>query len=265
MIKNFSEYSIGMYLRCPRKFYYRYIERVKTKYKEKSTMMIFGNIVHNACKDFYRLKVQERSLDNLNNIFRNHWKTNPIRRQFKSIEEEREMGLYGLKMLENFYNSFGAKTPFQIEHYIEYKIDGYKLFGTIDRIDTDDDGLLSVVDYKTGHYYHDEDADSDERNLKTIQVRLYAALLYKNNKMVRDGSYYFYADDFFDKIEFTEEKINYDISYFYNLIMDIQHDREFIIQPGYHCKYCDFVDICQENSNNIIYNDNGSKKFNSDF
>ncbi len=265
MIKRFSEYSINTYLRCPRKFYYRYVINKKITKKPLSINMVFGNIVHNACKDFYKLKIEDRNIENLNKIFRNHWKPNPIRKLFDNIEEEREWGLYGLKILENFYKSFGTKTPFQVEHYVDYKLNEYKLFGTIDRIDINDDGLLSIIDYKTGNYYHDDNEDSGERNLKTIQIRLYAVLLYGNNKMVRDGSYYYYGDNFFDKIEFSEEKIKYDMSYFYELIMDIQHDKYFLIQPGYHCKYCDFVEECQENGNNIIYYENDTKKFNSNF
>ncbi len=265
MIKRFSEYSINTYLRCPRKFYYRYVEHVKVVKKELPTYMIFGNIVHNACKDFYKLKMEDRTLESLNKIFRNHWKVNPIRKHFSSIEEERQMGLNGLKMLANFYNSFGTKNPFQVEHYVDCKLNEYKLYGTIDRIDINNDGLLSIIDYKTGNYYHDEDEDSGERNLKTIQVRLYAVLLYCNNKMVCDGSYYYYGDNFFDKIEFTEEKIKYDMSYFYELITDIQHDKNFIIQPSHHCKYCDFIDKCQENGHDIIYHNKDDRKFNSDF
>ena len=263
MMKRFSDYSLSTYLRCPRKFYYKYIEKVKIEKKSLSISMIFGNIIHNACKDLYILKIEDRTIDNLQKIFRQYWKKSPIRKLFNNLEEERQIGLRGLVMLENFYKSFGTKTPFQIEGYVEYKVGEYVLFGRIDRIDAEEDGSLSIVDYKTGSY--NEESDELERELKTVQIRLYAVLLYGNHRIVNNGSFYYFHDNFFDMIEFTEEKIKYDTSFFHEVITDIQFNRDFIIQPSFHCKFCDFFDICQKSDVKMEYLENPTKKFDENF
>ncbi len=263
MIKRFSEYSLATYLRCPRKFYYQYIAKIKIPKKPLSTNMLLGGIIHNVCKDFYRFKMEDRTLENLHTLFRQNWKSNPIRKLFNSVEDEKQMGQRGLAMLENFHKTFASKTPFQVESYVEYKMSDYTLYGRIDRLDAEEDGSLSIVDYKTGGYYEKE--DEKEKELSTIQVRLYSVLLYGNNRMTNKAVYYYFDDNYLDTIEFTEEKIKYDNFYFYELITDIEYNKEYLPQPSSYCKYCDYYDRCSHDEIEIKYIDNPTKKFSEDF
>ncbi|MDA1468557.1 PD-(D/E)XK nuclease family protein [Brachyspira hyodysenteriae] len=91
-LQRFSEYSMSTYLLCPRKYRYTYIEKPFKKQKRSvNVYFIFGNAIHLACKEFYEQRAEERTLENLYNIFRNVWKRSGIRAFFNSREEEKEL------------------------------------------------------------------------------------------------------------------------------------------------------------------------------
>lgn len=248
-LERFSEYSMSTYLLCPRKYRYTYIE--KPFQKQKKTVhvnFIFGNVIHLVCKEFYLTRAEERTLDKLYDLFREDWKKSGIRTFFKSRDEEKELGERGLKMLANFYNSFSGKAPYQTESYMENKIKDYVLFGRVDRVDLSPDGSLQIIDYKTTKYF-DAYENDDERERKTIQLKLYAYLLDGAKCSVTSGAFYHMEEDKFDRIEFTKESIKYIGEWFDEIINDIRYDRVFEKNVAHHCKYCDFYKLCQSTDN----------------
>ena len=255
-LQKFSEYSMSTYLLCPRKYRYTYIEKPFKKQKRYvNVYFIFGNVIHITCKEFYEHRAEDRTLENLYNIFRNVWKRSGIRSFFNSRIEEKELGEKGLYMLSNFYNSFGQKVPYKMESYMENKVRDYILFGRIDRIDLSADGTLQIVDYKTTKYY---DLVDENRDRKTIQLKLYACILYGLKFKVTSGSYYHFEDNKLDTIEFTEQSINYLIEWFDEIVEDIRYDRFFEKKVGKHCEFCDFFKICQSKEeenydNNLVF------------
>lgn len=267
-MQRFSEYSLSTYMLCPRKYYHTFVEKGKKK-RVIHANFIFGGIIHETCKDFYNFKMSDRTLENLYSLFRSIWKKNGIRDFFDNKEEERKLGLQGLSMLSNFYQRFGDKTPFRTEEYIEYKINNYTLFGRIDRIDTNDDGTLTIIDYKTTGNYQEEDG-SKERERKMLQLRMYAFLLHSIKRMVTKGRYYYFTDNVFDEIEFTEDNIKYYAMVFDELIEDIMFDRKFIKEEGRWCKYCDYSETClsedipvklPDEYHSPLFENSGSDKF----
>ena len=79
-LQRFSEYSIGTYLLCPKKYRYIYIEKLYTKQKRKiNKYFIFGNVIHLACREFYQKRAEERTIENLYNIFREGWRRSGIK------------------------------------------------------------------------------------------------------------------------------------------------------------------------------------------
>lgn len=243
-LQRFSEYSLGTYLLCPRKYRYTYIEKLFKKQKRAvNVYFIFGNAVHLTCKEFYQRRAEERSIENLYDIFRETWKRSGIRAFFKSREEEKELGEKGLYMLSNFYNSFGQKVPYLIEHYMENIFKDYILFGRVDRIDLSADGTLQIVDYKTNKYY-DVGEDNEERERKTIQLKFYAYLLNSLKPNVTSASYYYFEEDKFDTVEFNRESAKYLGEWFDEIVNDIRYDRTFEKKFGKHCNFCNFYKLC---------------------
>lgn len=243
-LQRFSEYSLGTYLLCPRKYRYTYIEKLFKKQKRAvNVYFIFGNAVHLTCKEFYQRRAEERSIENLYDIFRETWKRSGIRAFFKSRGEEKELGEKGLYMLSNFYNSFGQKVPYLIEHYMENIFKDYILFGRVDRIDLSADGTLQIVDYKTNKYY-DVGEDNEERERKTIQLKFYAYLLNSLKPNVTSASYYYFEEDKFDTVEFNRESAKYLGEWFDEIVNDIRYDRTFEKKFGKHCNFCNFYKLC---------------------
>lgn len=254
-LQRFSEYSIGTYLLCPKKYRYIYIEKLYTKQKRKiNKYFIFGNVIHLTCREFYQKRAEERTIENLYNIFREGWRRSGIRPFFKTREEEKELGEKGLYMLSNFYNSFGHKVPYLIEHYMENIFKDYVFFGRVDRIDLSADGTLQIVDYKTNKYY-DVGEDNEDRERKTVQLKFYANLLNSLKPNVTSASYYHFEDDKFDTIEFNQKSIKYYEEWFDEIVNDIRYDKTFERKLGKHCDFCDFYKLCyntENNSDNLI-------------
>ena len=240
---------------CPKKYRYIYIEKLYTKQKRKiNKYFIFGNVIHLACREFYQKRAEERTIENLYNIFREGWRRSGIRPFFKTREEEKELGEKGLYMLSNFYNSFGQKVPYLIEHYMENIFKDYVFFGRVDRIDLSADGTLQIVDYKTNKYY-DVGEDNEERERKTVQLKFYANLLNSLKPNVTSASYYHFEDDKFDTIEFNQKSIKYYGEWFDEIVNDIRYDKTFERKLGKHCDFCDFYKLCyntENNSDNLI-------------
>jgi CRISPR/Cas system-associated exonuclease Cas4 (RecB family) len=171
-----SPTSINMYLRCPRKYYLRYIKGLKQK---NSIHLIRGKAVHDAIARFKQLDSKIRGPpeimeDKLIGIFKEAWD--------QQAEEIQKLGLRG-GMVQDFYlesidmltgwlkrlDPKGAPPP-ETEVKLFSKTHG--VMGIIDAISRKD-GEVSLIDYKTGK------CDEITHDLR-VQMAIYA-LLYREN------------------------------------------------------------------------------------
>lgn len=242
-MEKFSEYKLGAYMSCPRKYYYQYVKRIQKPKKSIHPNFILGKNVHEACKEFYKLPTEGRTLSALQNSFRKIWKTGASHKFFSSKEEEAKLGRNGLSMLENFHARYATKKPYLIEKYIERSYKGYTLFGRTDRVDMNEEGTLSVIDYKTNKLY---ELEGKAREKQTLQLRIYALLLNNKSRPVRKGAYYHMMEDEFDELEFSDENIGYIKEYIDELIDDITHDKLFEPNFGKPCSWCDYKEECSQ-------------------
>lgn len=241
-MERYSEYKLGTYLLCPRKFYYTYIDRQERTRPPLSQNQILGNNVHLACKEFYRLRAEDRTREHLHNLFRRLWKNNGAAQFFSSREEEREAGLSGLHMLDAFFTHFAETKPYLMEKYLENAFETYVLFGRVDRVDLEKDGSLTIIDYKTNPFYENE---GRERERKTLQLKIYAVLLNSAERPVLRGTYFHMMENVFDDVEFTHKSIAYIKKSLDDIIDDIRADKLFSPTFGTHCKYCHFKGACE--------------------
>lgn len=239
-VEKYSEYRLGTFLLCPRKYYYTYVDKKKTTFAKTPYFMLGGN-VHEACKDFYRLRAEERTEENLYGLFRRIWKKNNAKSFFESVDEEREFGTRGLQMLANFYKRYAHRKPFIVERYLENRFDSFILFGRVDRVDVNEDESLEIVDYKTTRFY---EAPEEDRMRRTLQLRIYALLLNSKRRPVMKGVFYHMPDDSFDEVEFSPETIAYFKAFVEDLIADIENETAFEEKRGGQCKFCDFGTLC---------------------
>ena len=174
-----SPYKLSMFLECPRKYWYYYINE-ETKYKQPQyPYFTMGEHVHNALKNFFRLNPDLRTREKLLNLLTTFWGTKcAAEGGFESVDHEEGYKKRAVKMLENFYD----KEDIKAEPIIWFSSSNPKvevkpllLFtGVFDRIDHLSSEALHVIDYKTGK----EDA-VDDNNLQLPMYALMADKIYR--------------------------------------------------------------------------------------
>lgn len=161
----FSASAIQRYLECPLAFYYHYIKRISDDDKTVSEDVEsnqFGNIVHNSVEELYHpfmgrvlTKDDIESLD-VQPVIEKHLKSE------LNIDVIEGKAFIAFEQAKQFVREILEEdkiyAPFKIvglEQKIVADFEGYKLSGTIDRID-EKDGLIRIVDYKTGKYLEED-------------------------------------------------------------------------------------------------------------
>ncbi len=179
MTKFLSPTSINTYLRCPRKYYLKYIKGLKEK---PSIHLIRGKAVHDAIAKIHQkgigdLKDFEEAKTELLSLFNHSWIAQeeqiealglPEKTLNEYYHESVEMLLGWLKRnLPSFQN--GKLRP-QAE--VKLFSQAHRVMGVIDAIHSTN-GKVSLTDYKTGKI------DFLSQDIK-VQMSVYA-LLYREN------------------------------------------------------------------------------------
>ncbi len=147
-IKNgLSVSALNNYLSCPWKYFYRNLVRVPTA-PEK--YLSYGNAIHYALQKFFNsLKEEETSKKFLIDSFIYVIEREPINE--KDFEE---VLTRGKNSLSGWYETY--KDNFNRNTLNEFMINGVllspeiRLTGKLDKLEFIDDGIVNVVDYKTG-------------------------------------------------------------------------------------------------------------------
>lgn len=161
--KPFSASSVQKYLSCPLAFYYRYIKGIgddDESVSEDVEANEIGTAVHATMEELYGGFQDEIRKDDIEGL-----DTMPvIRRHLAKVLNISEDSFEGKSFIaleqarqfvQEILDEDKVYAPFRIlglEQKIEADFHGYRLTGAIDRIDFKD-GLVRIVDYKTGKYY----------------------------------------------------------------------------------------------------------------
>ena len=204
-----SPTAINTYMRCPRKYYLKYIKRLKDK---PNIYLYRGSAVHKTIARFHKLdltgfKSHKDMQVSLVGIFKENWErlapqinglNLPEDRVDQFFQESQEM-LRGWVVRYTGSPIAGLKSP-KAEVKLFSKTHG--VMGIIDAIHGYDD-KISLVDYKTSA------SDEITQDIK-VQLGIYA-LLYEDNYLVRPD---IVAVDFLKtgkekRFAVTESLINY--------------------------------------------------------
>lgn len=241
--KRFSPSQLNTFVQCPRKYSFQYVERIPVE-RVPAPHFVFGNAVHDALDTVFRLPPDERSLDRLEQAFRDAWRADPDRQgAFDSREVERTWGLKGLELLGRVAASqdFRQSVPRSLEDWAQVMITGERqLFGRIDRVDNhpDGDGVI-VIDYKTGKCRIREDGLGEE-----IQAQVYALAVQATlETAVREVRFMFLEA----QAERSWEPVDLEAieSALVDLVDTIDSTAEFATSPSRLCGWCDYLDLCE--------------------
>lgn len=247
--------QIESFRTCPLHYKLKYILNVPTP---PSASQSFGNSIHLALRDFYRLAMKSsfarQSKEKLKEIIFDIFAANWISEGYMSKAHENKFFEKGKKYLEDYI--FGHFDPqskavltessFNIPLDSAYKRRPLRIGGRIDRVDILPNGKIEIIDYKTGA----DDATRQKQIDKDLQMSFYAiaAITFKDfpfNKKPEDVVLSFYYFESGKKISTTRSKEQ--LEKVKEEIFDIRDEIEnsdFSCSGGYLCKNCEFKSFC---------------------
>lgn len=141
-----SHSSIGMYLECPMKWHFRYIQKVPEKPRH---FFSFGKSIHDALEYFYSVKtLPPPSLPEILKYLDDNW----LIEGYKDQKQQDEYKEQGRKILKEYHAKHvdDYHIPYFVEYGFNLDIEGVKVTGFVDRIDKVGDDRIAILDYKTG-------------------------------------------------------------------------------------------------------------------
>ncbi|SHF39390.1 RecB family exonuclease [Caloramator proteoclasticus] len=241
-----SASSINIFKTCKRRYKYKYIDKLNKDTKLESKFISFGQSIHKAIADFNSIQNKEfKTLQILQNLLRKNWN----REGYEGIDEEREFGLKGLKMLEEyFYNPQDIATEnLLIENTIkEYRNNNIILIGKIDRAIINLNNEIEIIDYKTGNTI-----EFGGDFVLDPQIAIYTELFKNNfNKVPDYVSFYYLAHNKKVQIKIEPQHINLISEFLNDTTNDIITEKELPCNVSESCEYtCEFCDICDKSYN----------------
>jgi len=207
--RTLSASSINTYLECPLRFYFQFIKNVaeEESVSEGVEADTFGLIFHKAMELLYEgYKGQTVTNDMLSLLLKQSGKIEKVTTEaFRKVLQLKEIKGHNLlihKLITRYIQQTVhydiSKSPFEYigsekKFFYDIALENgmvVSIKGLIDRIDRKD-GILRIVDYKTGGKWEDFkncqelfNSAKKKRNKVALQMILYAMMLYKNEKII---------------------------------------------------------------------------------
>jgi RecB family exonuclease len=241
--------KIADYLSCPLKF------NLKNKQGKSSftpsPQSAFGTSVHKALEKIYKSPGKRDVGETLRQI----WNPSDF---FGSKESDRYFEKAKLA-LENYENKF-IKPVLPRENTIDTEVfltflvrkANIRLTAKIDRL-AESNGLLQVIDYKTGNKGMVPTEDSLKTDLPTFLYFLLAQKSYEHYQRIR-MTYVNVESGNSSSVEYTTAEIQRNKSELWRVIQKIVRS-EFPVKPSEACAWCEFRDECPATSRVLDFDD----------
>lgn len=231
-----SKSKVNTYLKCPREFKFQYIDEIEMK---PNKYMALGSDVHLIAEKF-----TDKFEDNLDEV--------DIQNELIKVANELDIG-YGLdEHIDNlglFFKEVFVDRDYKLFSNEEYLLDKKNRFsGICDIILEDENGRLTVIDYKT----------SNSNSFSKYRLELcYYKLLVENvyHKQVNKVGVFFTKNGRLRLLDVCEEE-NKRKNLCYSEIddaVDTLHEvrdkinrKEFPAKKQYLCRYCTYKHICDD-------------------
>ncbi len=247
-----SATSLKSFLTCKRQFYYKYIAKIKSHEipKELPQEYEIGNILHNALKNLY---IKDNSFSDVNrlknsfeDILDDLTESNPLVRYQIKLWKKRLQEFY-VNEIERFregYKVYSCEESLicavkNEEVPLGCKHDGLTLYGTVDRIDSFENGL-EVIDYKSGSYklYNAKNLE----DATDFQLEFYYLLVSSLGK-VNGCSFYDLQKGEIVQEQFLQEKLELLKSHL-NILENTKEFNFELCEDFNSCKYCEYKILC---------------------
>lgn len=240
----FSYSKLATYDSCPKKYYYRYIEKPNIKTDSVILQnMQDGTNFHKFAENLFKILKKNRNKLHENNFMNEHFKdkldnVGPYEKTFFSLEEFKLKNHIENNTVDNFLPKF-------VEKKVVGNIGEFKFIGYIDRVnyikdvstDFDSNGTYSVFDYK-----------GQKGNLTPLrkQLIIYSLLLSMEIKQPVEhmGAYFYKNGEYWDS-KIKNVSLNSTMKFIDKNCRSIITDDVFNKTDNtYICENCEYKELC---------------------
>jgi putative RecB family exonuclease len=259
MVSSLSYSKIHLYLECPLKFRFRYIDQIRSE--GVSSALVFGTAIHKTLATFYTdiKEDQSFSLARFLGVFEEMWEEgcDGVEVVFRKEENFDALLAQGKQMLCVFARErLPAMRVIAVEVPFEFRLENPETLeefpipikGVIDLIEEDEQGTLWVVDHKTSaKAFSDHQLDAD------LQLMIYAAAVEQLDMV--EGREKRYRFDVLTKtkkpkfLQYCQYKDELDRRKLYHLVEEVWKAIEVgAFYPRYSTHYarCAWEEECRE-------------------
>ena len=246
----FSPSKLGVYQNCPRRYQYRYVDKISRRRKTPETVV--GVAVHSTFEELYALVTGGKipTLADLHEIYARElaaeWDETVVEKDARFVKADWDkVGRDCVALYYEAHHPFSADRTVAIEKRVGFPIivDGheYRIEGFVDRLALAPDGAFEIVDYKTAKSLPNQvHADED------WQLALYELAVrreWPDTKEVRLKWHYVRHGKTLISIrdDAARAKLLADAG---ALISAIKHDHVFEPKPSPLCDWCEYRDLC---------------------
>jgi len=177
----YSPSRLNTFENCPKQFHFRYVLGVPAE--SESIEAFVGKRVHEVLERLYlflargHLPTLPKILDRYRALFYDHYDATRVR----IVREGTPLSFYqelGIRCLSNYYRThypFDTGETIGLEKRVVFPLDPegkYRIQGIVDRITRMPDGVIEVVDYKTGKAVPSQKKLDKDRQLALYQLGL---------------------------------------------------------------------------------------------
>ncbi|WP_419924850.1 RecB family exonuclease [Candidatus Poriferisocius sp.] len=253
--KHLSPSSASSFRECPRRWKFRYIDRLPDP---PGKAAVTGTFAHMVLEKLMQEPVEDRTVDRAKKLARDLWPKMENHRDYQGLELDERGGLdfriNGWRAIEGLWD---LEDPREVsvaatEQDIRVEINGVPFRGIIDRVDQTDEGLV-VTDYKSGK----APSERFSSNYAT-QMLLYAAALTELEGRKPAKAQLLYLGQKAVEVEITDANLAEAVDELRSTwlaIMESCISLEFVASPGPLCGWCPFVAQCPEGAAEVLHRD----------
>ena len=262
-----SRYSVSqvqVYLQCPLKYRYRYVDKIPTPEFVETTDTLLWTLVHESLQNLYnsinvfKIPTKEEFISDYYGLGakkkketqENWWEILNHHADLTIDDFKRRWEVY----LSRYYDKYSPFQNLQVistEKQISFQLDEWINFlGFIDRLDKVWDTFI-INDYKTNKNLPTEEKDQyiEQLTLYWLWIQQQYAKYFKNLK----AKLYFLHFDIEDEWEITQEKLIGIKNKYLNIIREIEDKKvqyamwskkTFEANQSSLCAWCDYQSIC---------------------